>query len=245
MLYNSPTFSIYFGNASDALFQSYYLNLPPSVNLAHEQSFARAYERLQSKQLIFLRQIHSVQGLVVNEQVQQHIQPFSIEGDFLVTDLPHIGLGVMTADCLPIVLVDEKKNAIAIVHAGWKGAVNNIVGSALACLRKTYGTHATDLQIFFGPVAKSCCYEVSPDFIDQYAHKDTSSFEQRGGQWFFDVPHFCKNQLIAAGLEAQQIITDYNICTMCDTQYFSHRRQKEKAGRQMTVAILHRNKAMR
>jgi copper oxidase (laccase) domain-containing protein len=83
------------------------------------------------------------------------------------------------------------------------------------------------LRILLGPSAKVCCYEVSPDFI--------GPLQLRGNKTFFDLAACAQQKLHGLGIAPTAINSDYNLCTMCNERFFSHRRQGEKAGRNLTV----------
>ena len=78
-------------------------------------------------------------------------------------------VGVKTADCLPILLVDERHRAVAAVHAGWRGSVSRIVQKAIQAMTARWGTHPDDLHAALGPAIGSCCYEVGPEVAIQFA----------------------------------------------------------------------------
>ena len=126
MLFNHGSMlTIYFGNTDDTLYPHEYLNLPKDRNILKKEPFAKLQKLLGIECLTFLKQIHSTNGLVVIHDYIA-IPSFTHEGNFLITSVPSIGLGVMTADCLPLIINDPVHNVIAVVHAGWKGTVNNI-----------------------------------------------------------------------------------------------------------------------
>jgi YfiH family protein len=191
--------------------------------------------------LVFANQVHGIKGMHVGtakERVGQKF--FTQEADFIHTNQSGVALGILTADCVPVVLYDPLNHAIAIVHAGWRGAVENIVGEVLAALHRAYQTRPIDLQVFIGPSARSCCYKVDEPFVKNiseclYAH---NALIKRGAQLFFDISMLIVDQLSAAGVLKESIIADYALCTICNEQFCSYRRQKEDAGRQMTIALL-------
>jgi polyphenol oxidase len=151
-----------------------------------------------------------------------------------------VGIGVLTADCVGLVLYDPVHSAMAVVHAGWRGAVQGIVYEALHALQRTYNTVCSDLQVFFGPSARACCYEVDELFVNAFPacmYAD-EALSKKGSQLFFDIPTLIIKQLAVAGVAQQSISMDYALCTICNTQFCSHRREKEQAGRQMLVAII-------
>lgn len=235
MLHITPAFSIYFGDARDGLYPADYRALAPDTSLLSVPSFKRACSELSLQSLYFLQQTHSILGYHVPTPT---IQPaFATEGDFLITNTPAVGIGVMTADCLPIVIYDPTQHACATIHAGWKGTTNGIITKALQELNCI---NPASLHLFFGPHAKSCCYEVSTEFVVNLPHTQAAqqSTENRYGLWYFSNEIYNRVLLAEYGVNPQQIHTDYALCTMCDHQYFSHRRQGTSAGRQMTVVAL-------
>ncbi len=186
--------------------------------------------------LIILDQMHGNQGHI--------IRPFnasmsfkSVQGDFLITQEQHVGLGILAADCLPIVFADTVHSAIGIAHAGWRGSVENIVQAVVNCMEQQYGTDPADVSVFLGPCAKVCCYQVQPEFIQNFAAVVDKSrfFVERNDKLFFDLPLFNKSLLISAGIPQTAINEQYNYCTICDDDHFSFRRQGEAAGRNINV----------
>jgi YfiH family protein len=251
LLHNDPHLRIYFGDAQDKLFPADYLNLPPDADLFSIPNYARMLELLHLKNLVFLHQTHSTDGLVItSSEHAQQIRPFFLEGDYLVTNQPLIGVGVMTADCLPVVLYDSVHQAVAVVHAGWRGSVQGVVLTALEVMKENFGTKPEQLTVFFGPCAQVCCYEVGQDFLDNLEDFDfidrvacplkpwRNRVQRRDSKLFFDVPLYNQLLLESVGVPASAFQEQYNKCTMCDHAFFSHRRQGQAAGRQMTVACL-------
>ena len=162
MIHRVPHFSIYFGDAQD--------NINKATDFkSSDQSLLRLekFEHLSSyglQELAFLNQTHSTYGMIIEKE----IPAFNIEGDFLITNQKNIGIGVMTGDCLPIIFYDQKNNVIGIAHAGWKGSVAGVAQKTIAAMHDAFDTQASDLQIFFGPSARECCYEVQEDFVRNF-----------------------------------------------------------------------------
>ncbi len=240
LLHNAPLFTIYFGDAEDKLYPDEYLNLPTDKNILDIKPFSKLKKIMGLEELTFLKQIHSADGMMITKENIGEIKPFTHEGDFLMTKAHKIGLGVMTADCLPIILFDNRNNAVAIVHAGWRGSVEKIAIKTVEHMQQLYKTDPEQLQVFFGPSAKACCYKVNNDFVEQldnfpYADK---VLKRVGDQLMFDLPEFNRKQLRSIGVPKEAFRMQYNICTICDDSFFSYRRQGEEAGRQMTVVSL-------
>jgi YfiH family protein len=179
---------------------------------------------------VTLRQVHSAS--VLNAQ---GLTDRSHEGDALITDERHRSIGIRTADCVPILLVDCSHHAVAAIHAGWRGTAAGIAERTVHTLRNTFGTSAANLYAAIGPCIRSCCYEVGEDV----AHHFAALFSERGpdrGKQMLDLPEANRRQLQAAGL-APEHIYDCGRCTACETGlFFSYRRQPEEPGR-MTAAI--------
>lgn len=241
IIHDDFLFNLYIGGADDKLYPAEYLQLTQESSLENHPLFASLKSCMGSTRLVFLRQTHSDVGVVVTPEALAQLNPFAHEGDFLITDQKHVGLGVMTADCLPVALHDPVKQVVGIVHAGWRGVAHQIVVKAIKAMIDTYGTQAYDVRVLFGPSARACCYEVSPDFWQQFTHgqyEKKKYIQERAGKLFFDLPALVVVQLCALGVPLESINKNYNLCTIENENYFSHRRQQENAGRQMMVVSL-------
>lgn len=238
LIHNNPLFSIYFGNADDRLSPDEYLCYPPDKELLSIEPYTKLKKLMNLEDLFFLHQIHSTQGVVISGTKQ--FKPFLQQGDYLITNQKHIGIGVMTGDCLPIIFYDNLHNVAAIIHAGWRGSVEHVATKALRELQDHFGTKIEHMRIFFGPSAKSCCYQVGSEFekhlepfsfTDQILHKEEKGI-------MFDLPLCNKLQLEAVGVPKEAFRLQYNFCTICDLRYCSHRRDGNARLRQMTVIAL-------
>src|SRR5580704_8403195 len=112
-----------------------------------------------------LKQIHS--GLVL-EAVPPGGDRFS-EGDGLVTKAPGMLVGVRTADCVPILIADERTRAIAAVHAGWRGTASRVERAAVEKMAAEFGSQPEDLHAAMGPAFRECCYEVGAEVVRELA----------------------------------------------------------------------------
>ena len=231
MPYKTPTFSLYFGDEKDAISKKDHC-IATAQPLINHAVFKPIADRLEIQQLALLNQTHSVDGFIVKDI----IPAFNIDGDYLITQQKNIGLGVMTADCLPIVFYDTK-NCAAIAHAGWRGSIGQIAVCTIKKMQEE-GSQIADIQVFLGPSAKVCCYEVNADFVKNIPFREHVIVE-RNSKLHFDLPGLNIMQLKNCGIKREAINTEYNFCTICNHRFFSYRRQGENAGRQMTVIALH------
>jgi YfiH family protein len=154
--------------------------------------------------------------------------------DGLITKERNIPLAVFTADCLSIFLFCPKTKTIALVHAGWRSTKENIAKKAIILMKEKFYCKSKDIIAALGPAIRKCCYQVGKDF-KKYFKK---GLIKRNGKLFLDLIEINKNQLVAVGVKRKNII-DSGICTSCqNNKFFSFRREKDKAGRQMSVIML-------
>lgn len=233
MIHQTPQFALYFGNAQDSV-NKLWDCIPTEQPLVLHKQFASVAGKIGADHLAFLYQTHGIAGMVVTDR----IPAFAPEGDFLITAQKKVGIGVMTADCLPILFYDTKNHVAAIAHAGWRGTVAGIGPETVKHMQINFDTRAEDLQIFFGPSAKICCYEVGDDFKKMLPNYADLVLHNRENKTYFDVPRLNALLLQEVGIVPSQISLAYNQCTICDHQFCSHRRQPDAAGRQMSIILL-------
>jgi YfiH family protein len=235
-----PFFSVFFGDAESALHRDFLMAPRSKEELWGENRILAISKMIHFDDLAMLKQIHSAVGIAVSDETLPIIMQSKPEGDFLVTDRLATGIAVYTADCLPIIAYDRVHHVLGICHAGWMGTVNNVVIVMLRRMQEEYGTDLSQLQIFLGPSAKSCCYEVTQEFtshLENYSFKD-QVLTERAGKLYFDIPLCNKMQLIEHGIKPEQSDLSYNTCTMCEGSYCSNRRQQDSKDRQLTIAVL-------
>src|SRR5438477_544569 len=82
----------------------------------------------------------------------------------IIINVKNLGIGILTADCLPIIFYDPYNNIISIAHAGWRGTMQNIAIKVIETMRNSFKSKPENIEVFFGPSAKDCCYEVGENF---------------------------------------------------------------------------------
>ena len=178
-------------------------------------------------------QVHGDQIKVV--RVESDISESDEKFDGLISDLLGILVGVKTADCVPVLIGDPQTGAFAAVHAGWRGTAQSIVQKAIAKLHDVYGSRSEDLVCAIGPAAGCEQYEVGREVIDLFAACFSESEKYfvatRDHHALVDLKQANHDQLIAAGLSAENIsITP--LCTMNRSDlFFSYRIEKKTFGR--------------
>lgn len=149
------------------------------------------------------------------------------EGDALLEDAPGAVVAVRTADCIPILLADDRHRAVAAVHAGWRGTVAGIAARAVEAMGERFGTRPEDLHAAIGPGIGKCCYEVGPEVAAHFGAR---------GRAHIDLADANRLQLAAAGLRPERIYAA-GLCTLCHPgEFHSFRRDQEAAGRMHSFA---------
>ncbi len=243
IIHNSG-YSLFFGDATTCPLSATRLK-PANAGNRHSPEFFIWADQLRQQlgltHLVFQKQVHGTDGwnITNTDQLAGHLDCFTHTGDFLITNQPKVGIGVLTADCLPVIFCAPKHRVVAIAHAGWPGTVKNIAGKVLTSLQQHYGITPQDIQIHFGPSAQSCCYAVTAEFEENLRTCPYTSkvLMQRNGQLYFDNPGLNKLQLIAAGIKEENINVTAHECTICNSRFHSYRRatDKQNYGTQATI----------
>lgn len=192
---------------------------------ARPESRRRVAEALRpSGRLLLLKQVHGAAVL----RAPWDGEP---EGDAAVVEEPGFLLGIETADCLPVFLVDPRRSAAAAAHAGWRGTAARVAVHALEALLDG-GSKAEDIVAALGPCIGPCCYEVGDDLRDVFGPGGAGFFHPRPrGRPHLDVRAANLRQLAEAGVPRSQIHS-VDECTSCQADaYHSYRREGKGAGR--------------
>ncbi|MGH1562690.1 peptidoglycan editing factor PgeF [Mumia sp. DW29H23] len=174
-----------------------------------------------------MRQVHGRDVHVVTGDDPARPAP---EADALVTSVPGAVLVVRVADCVPVVLADDRAAVVGVVHAGRKGVVLDVATAAVEAMR---ALGAGEIRAWVGPRACGRCYEVPETMRDDVARQVARTWsETRWGTPALDLPAGVAGQLQAAGVEVHDLADDHAMCTIeGEKDYFSYRRQGERSGR--------------
>jgi polyphenol oxidase len=243
------------------------------LNLGFTREDSRA--RVERNREIFLRKLRPARGkalwpLVTLRQIHSDLihclsgvpdQPPA--GDGLVSSTPGLLLAIQTADCLPVILVDTKRRAVGVFHAGWRGTVQRIVEKGAGEMRRHFGSLPRDIKAAIGPGIHNCCYQVGTEvvakFESQFAYaaslfrevKESDPIREKYPLLFLtarapghsdlprkillDLVEANRRQLITIGVPPKNIETS-PLCSFCRTDLvFSYRAEKGTTGRMMAV----------
>jgi YfiH family protein len=180
---------------------------------------------LEGFRLVIMRQVHS-------DTVHRVAAPppARLSGDALITNVPGLLLVVRTADCLPVLLADEKNRAVAAVHCGWRGTRVRVLERAVLAMKNAYGTDPAGLVAAFGPCIGPACYEVGPEVKEAFG---SAGFPEdvlvrvpgRSGKRLLDLRRANAWLLEGLGMKKANLWTA-DACTHCDPGLLSYRRNK-------------------
>ena len=231
------------GGVSEGIYAS--LNCGPGSKDAREavmENRRRATEALSpGAKLITLYQIHSAQAVTVTEPWDIPENP---KADAMVTDRPGIALGILAADCAPVLLADPDARVIGAAHAGWSGALSGVTDSVIAAMARL-GANPKRIRAAIGPCISQAAYEVGPEFESRFRAADPANARffipsMKAGHWQFDLPAYVAQRLRQAGIESVETL---GVCTYAsENEFFSYRRTTHRKepdyGRQLSAIML-------
>ncbi len=220
-------------------------------------------KRKEALRLVTLKQVHSSIVHVLDRPDRMPAPGQALAGDGLITNLPGILIGILTADCMPILMADPVRRVVAAVHAGWRGTVKRITERAVGTMQAAFGSDPKNIRAAIGPGIHSCCYavgdEVIEEFESQFAYAkdlfhevyDKDPVKRKypmlfltarapghsdiGPQIHLDLVEANRRQLLDAGVKKGHIWAAPE-CTSCRTDLlFSHRAEDGYTGRMLSV----------
>lgn len=182
------------------------------------------------KKIFLPKQTHGTKIIKISNSMKENI-----EADILVFKKAGLPGGILTADCLPIIVADPVRKIAALVHAGRKGIFTKILARTINHLKNSHEFEPQNMTVAIGPGIRKCCYNINDDiFEDGYGEYE----KYKTGDGTLDLIRAVRDQLATAGID-QRKIHDSCICTSCHSdEFFSHRKQAGKAGRFMTALAL-------
>ena len=208
---------------------------------ANRAAVARAFD-LEPHLLLTVNQVHGSEILVI-DQPNPDVSHFQrVESDAIITNQRNILIGILVADCFPIILYDKKKHVAGVIHLGWRGMAAGLLGRTVQAMREIFACQPTDLCAAVGPGIAAHSYEVDRPVRDAFRQGSGQwqriATEVSLGHWQLDLQKSCLLQLDAAGIErsAVDIVEE---CTCCHKEtLFSYRRDQGRTGRQMGFTLL-------
>ena len=181
-------------------------------------------------------QIHSS---IVNKIDENNIGQ-KIDGDALITNVPKVPLLVLTADCVPVVIIDPVNKAIGVAHAGWRGTYDEISKKTIEEMNTNYNSNPKDLICVIGPSIGPCCYEVSKDLVEKFNINLSNYTEKfdiiRDNKHYLDLWKINELTLKDCNVKEENII-NLQICTNCNHDKFYSYRKHNKTSKRIGTMI--------
>jgi YfiH family protein len=192
---------------------------------------------LPGARLVTVYQVHSPDAVTVIEPYDEALRPHA---DALVTDRPGLALGILTADCAPVLLADREAGVVGAAHAGWKGAIGGITDSTIAAM-ETLGARRERIAAAVGPCIARASYEVDDSFFRRFAEADPANerffADGRAGHHQFDLEAYVAHRLAAAGVRTVEALGQDTYSQ--PDRFFSFRRATHRGepdyGRQIAI----------
>jgi YfiH family protein len=204
---------------------------------------ARVAEILGAKpdRLLSVSQQHSADAITAKKPLDAAKLP---EADAIVTSTPGLAIGILTADCAPVLFADGEARVIGAAHAGWRGALSGIIEATVEAMQKL-GAAPERITAVIGPAISQKAYEVGAEYVECFLAEEPESEaffmnDEGSGEPHFDLPGYVGERLARAGVGT---IADLGLCTYCEeTRLFSYRRSQHRGeddyGRQISAILL-------
>lgn len=208
---------------------------------ANRTAVARAFD-VAPHLLLTVQQVHGSEILVI-DQPNPDLSHFQrVECDAVITNQPGMMLGILVADCFPVLIYDPDGAAAGVVHVGWRGAAAGLPGRTVQAMTEMFGSRPERLCAAIGPGIGGHGYEVDRPVREAFragaGEWEQIAKETRLGHWLLDLRRSCELQLLAAGLSPQRIDAVQE-CTCCHREtFYSYRRDQGRTGRQMGFVLL-------
>jgi hypothetical protein len=216
------------------------------LNIDRNRAIVGKFLGFNPDSLITTNQVHRDNILIIDSPPEVFQDQFTdakkASADAILTNQKGVVIGILTADCLPIILVDPVKRVAGIVHAGWRGTAKGICQNAIKSLSDNFESKPEDILAALGPSIGPCCYEVGIDVVDHLASMASRTneilLEVEKDRWKLDLRKANLNQLVECKV-AKKSISVSDLCTSCNTDlFFSHRKEGNRTGRQLNLVLI-------
>lgn len=187
-------------------------------------------------EVLYIKQIHS--DKVLNYEGQ--IDFIENEGDAIITNKRNVAIGIFTADCVPVIAINEVDGVIAAIHSGWRGTFNSITNKTLEKMTEVYKVNHKNTKIYIGAHIRKCCYEVSEELKEKFIEekKDIDKNELFNGR-NLSLKECILKDALDSGISENNIY-DFDACTYCEDEIklHSYRKSNGSYGRLFSFAFL-------
>lgn len=243
LLYGENTlvvFTLRHGGASQSPYESLNLGLhvgDKGENVLKNRELLLSCFDLDISRLTTAEQVHGNAAVVVDDTLVGRgatVHEDSIPAaDALISNLKNVPLILFYADCVPVVVVDPVKKCVAVVHAGWRGILEDIVSETISKMKLNYDAEVSDLLAYIGPCIGKCCFEVDQSLQELFGNKFDMQFKSNR----IDLSQIVREELIREGMIRDKIYSA-EICTSCQNDKFFSFRRASKTGRHGALVAL-------
>lgn len=218
-------------------------------NVEHNKTMAGRLFGFDASRLLTINQVHGNDVLIIDKPVKDISGISKTSADAIITNQNGIAIGILTADCVPILLADPVKKLISVVHAGWRGTAKCIIQKTIEIMVNHFDSDKKAILAAIGPSIGQCCYKVEGVVAKEFGDNEfiiplsplvkVESKEDRGDfEWMLDLKRANLNQLLNAGIPEKNISME-DICTSCRNDlFFSYRADNKKTGRQLNFIMM-------
>jgi len=211
----------------------------PLLDLRKEEGRERLKRVVGKRDIFTVNQVHGAQWVVVEENSSP--SSFSeVRADALLTQRKGVYLGVKVADCLPVIFFDPEKEALALLHAGWRGIIQGVHLQVAQAMRNLFSSSYHQIIVGIGPGIGKCCFSVGGEVAKFFEEKERGekNIGRKEGEFLINLKGFLFDELVDQGFDPHKIEVAPH-CTFCEKDlFYSHRREGEKTGRFMLLASL-------
>lgn len=205
-------------------------------NVEHNKTIAGRLFAFDASKILTINQSHGNDVLIIDKPVKDISGLSKTSADAIITNQYGIAIGILTADCVPIMVVDPVKKIIGIVHAGWRGTAKLIVQKVVEIMVKHFGSDKKAILAAIGPSIGQCCYKV--DEVVAREFRDNEFINKEDDYWRLDLKKANLSQMVNSGILEKNISVE-DFCTSCRNDlFFSYRKDGKVTGRQLNFIML-------
>ena len=205
-------------------------------NVEHNKTIAGRLFGFDASRVLTINQSHGNDVLVIDKPVKDISGLSKTSADAIITNQCGIAIGILTADCVPILLLDPIKKVVGVVHAGWRGTAKRIIQKVVEIMVKHFDSDKKAILAAIGPSIGQCCYKVDGMVAKEFGGNEFINKED--DCWRLDLKKANLYQMLHIGLLEKNISVE-DLCTSCRNDlFFSYRADNKKTGRQLNFIML-------
>ncbi|MEK6598711.1 MAG: peptidoglycan editing factor PgeF [Deltaproteobacteria bacterium] len=205
-------------------------------NVEHNKIIAGRLFGFDASRVLTINQSHGNDVLIIDKPVKDISGLSKTSADAIITNQCGIAIGILTADCVPIIMVDPIKKVAGVVHAGWRGTAKRIVQKTIETMVKHFGSGKKEIVAAIGPSIGQCCYKVDGVVAREFG--DNGFINKEDDCWRLDLKKANLGQMVNSGIFEKNISVE-DFCTSCRNDlFFSYRADGKITGRQLNFVML-------